>query len=441
MADSVLPTLATAIPQPKQWSTSALTLAAGKVLDVPLSIEEPSLGQYIFTCVGGGSIEFSLSTAGGDGKSAKSLVSGASGPASRGEGSFRVAEAGVVVARLDNSAASFSAVTLQCVVSLTPISHAIATEAAAMRTAINEQAAHLEQLGKQEEALAAQEVELERQLIALRVSRQVASELRAADGAVAADLDAATDGLAAAYGGGDSSSPPESQLRRAELAMAASKRARVAAHKGRSSIGARAEEAHSAAMRAERRAALAATAARRAADLRPLLPLQEVFAAYAQLATHCCGAAVALRSFPRVDAVFETSRADLFVLECSGFDLRDVRGAELVLSLGGGADFEGVEIASGVRDSFCLLLQGHIVPLIDAAAGSAGGGLDHFPNAADAARAAAALGADVVDFYDEAYDETEGEGGAGGGRGGGAASRAAVAATTNQVSEYLAYSQ
>ena len=98
------------------------------------------------------------------------------------------------------------------------------------------------------------------------------------------------------------------------------------------------------------------------------------------------------RATPRVDAVFETSREDLFVLECTGFDLHDV--SESV---------EGVPLATSDDDaSYCLLLQGHIIPLIEpSSASDSSSNVDHFPDAYDAQRACKALGASVLDFYDQ----------------------------------------
>ena len=98
--------------------------------------------------------------------------------------------------------------------------------------------------------------------------------------------------------------------------------------------------------------------------------------------------------------------------------------------------------------SFCLLLAGHVVPLIDAA-GDAGGeasgsrALYSFPDAADAARAVRAHGAVLVDFYElgvaqadrdtttamETAAEGEGE------------DAAAVMVPPLKVRQYLAYTQ
>lgn len=392
------------ILQPIQWSTSALSVSAGATLDVPLTVQEPAMGRYAFECSDGRAIEFTLihrPNPGPDGQTEVPLLppsTAAAGAVRRGDGFFRVLSPGVVIARLDNSGSTFSTVTIKCVVAMTPMSQAVAAEVAAIRTALEAQASHLSLLGGQEDGLLAQERELERKLLEMRIARQVTAEIRATDGAAAADLESAARHLEAVAavaanfrGGMQGETLPGAALATAEKAIGDARKARAAAHSGRQSVEARTAQAEEAALRREHERAITAAAVRRAADLRPLLPLAEVYAAFSALTTHCCGPHVALRSYPRVDAVFQTSREDLFVLECTGFDLHDVSDS-----------VEGVPLASpDDAAAYCLLLQGHIIPLVDPSSGSSGG-MDHFPDAYDTQRACKALGAAVLDFYDQA---------------------------------------
>ena len=392
--------------QPKIFSTSDLTVGAGRTLDVPLIIDEPSVGTYSFTCADAGAIDFSILAipTGGDPKDASPLVHATGTPSGHGEGVFRIQTACTVIARLDNTASYVSQVKLACVVSLAPLSQVIAAEVAAIRSAQAAHQAHLDTLAGHVGGLLTQEAELEERLSTLRVSIDAAESVHAGDTAHALELAAAADRLLR--------QPPLSdrprsvkeamgaskEMEAAEASVGHGRRVRAMALQSRRSLaartaaaeatfGAEAEAASQLAAGQQGREAGLAEASRRAEDLAPLMPLQEIYAAFAALAAQIGGAGVALRNAPHVDALFATSRDDLFVLACSGFDLRDEQGARL----------------STVGTSYCLLLQGRVVPLVggEAAGGEASDGvlsrLDHFPDAADIVRAAGSLDAEVVD--------------------------------------------
>lgn len=227
--------------QPVQWSTAALTVAAGERRSVPLVAQEPSLGTYTFACasridtdrlminstaldpVVGFELEFedleykARFLAAANVEAAAKAAEAADVPysqpsslhpirfplargltASRGHGSFHVPRGGVVTVHLDNTASSLFDVTLQATVSLTPVSQLLAAEALAMHTALSSQAAHVRMLAAHESGLATQEMELEAKLEAMRMSRAAAAELLAADEQTYVELEAVAEGLAAA---------------------------------------------------------------------------------------------------------------------------------------------------------------------------------------------------------------------------------------------------
>lgn len=187
--------------QPTAWSTKAMTLAAGQKIDVPLMIEEPSLGEYSFRCASGsGSVDFSLDfwrDGQGKDKAADQLVP-SPGVCAVGQGSFRVPSAGIVFARLDNTAAFFSSATLSVDVKLTPVSQVLAAEAAEADEATREQIRHCEMLAANESGLEAQEMEMIRSLHALRATRLAAAKVREEDEVLIEQLEGARAKLEAA---------------------------------------------------------------------------------------------------------------------------------------------------------------------------------------------------------------------------------------------------
>ena len=390
----------TPLVQPKLWSTSALTVAASRCLDVPLICDEPSLGSFSFTCADGGEIEFSLlsmPTGSTDLKAATPLVAGQQGEAlGRGEGTFRVSAPCTVIARLDNSATYVSPVTLACVVSLAPIGQIVAAELASLEAAQAAQQAHLDALARHAEGLATQEAELASALAAVRVAKHAAGSVHAADTAHSLDLQAAAESLLAlpAAAAAIAESPEKYRARaasrymeQAEGMVGHGRRVRALALEARRSLAGRMAQAESAVgSQTEhdmRRQASASEAAMRADQMGPLLPLPEVQAAFTALAAKVCGAGVALATPPHAEAVYATSREDLFVVACAGLDLRDDGGARLAT----------------IPRSYCLLLQGRVVPLVGEGAGVLPS-LDHFPDASDIVHAASLLDAEVLDLDD-----------------------------------------
>ena len=345
---------ATTAVEPKTFSTSALTVPAGRSLDVPLVVDEPSLGTFSFNCTDESfGIDFTILAlpSGGSVADAKPIVRAEGTPEARREGRFKVVAPCTVIVRLDNSTTYVSPVTVACVVSLSPLSQLVGAEMSAMRAAQAAHQAHLEKLSSHYAGLQTQEAELEEALATLRVSIQATAHLHAADSAHAHDLDAAAAMLeqAPAVGAGaptsvEAAMSAATNVDAAEVAVGHSKRVRAAALQSRKalaqrtaaaeeSLGVMAERASRREADRARRESLAHEASRRAEHMGPLLPLQEVYAAFAALAAAVCGGLAALRSAPSVHAVYVTSREDLFVLGCNGFDLRDDSGARL-LSIG-----------------------------------------------------------------------------------------------------------
>jgi hypothetical protein len=235
----------TAHLQPVQWATSALTLAARTNLAVPLTIEAPSLGSYSFACVSGGSIEFSISVQ-EPGATADAPLVSSPGPASRADGTFRVAAPCVVTAHLDNSASILSSVTIACVVSMTPLAELLAAETVAIEAAHAQHTTHLQMLEDHENGLLAQERELERALAEMRRARLASERVRAVDAAAAAGLGA----LAVRLHDAPTAVAVARAARRdgeavlaAEGVIAAARRARKAAADARSSVRERSEAA------------------------------------------------------------------------------------------------------------------------------------------------------------------------------------------------------
>lgn len=230
--------------QPTTWSTSSLTVAAGRRLDIPLMVEEPSLGEYSFRCAdSSGYIDFSLdfSRDGQDrGRTADPLVP-SFGPCARGEGTFRVPAAGVVFARVDNSSAVFSSASLSCHVRLTPIAQIIDAETAALADVIREHHSHLEMLAAHDAGLAAQEAEHLRHLESLRVARAATARVRADDGDVVERLEAAADALDAAARALDDRRADPAQL--TVEAVAEGRRVAAMALRARRTVGERSAEA------------------------------------------------------------------------------------------------------------------------------------------------------------------------------------------------------
>ena len=101
------------IVQPIQWATSALSISPGAILEVPITVEEPSVGRYAFECSDGKGIVFSLthrpnSAPDGQVDTPLLLSAAAAGAVRRGDGSLRVPMPGLVIARLDNTGSTFS---------------------------------------------------------------------------------------------------------------------------------------------------------------------------------------------------------------------------------------------------------------------------------------------------------------------------------------------
>ena len=254
------------VVQVVQWSTMGFTVPAGARVDVPIVVEKPSLGEYVFACTNSGSLDFSLtlrsptslSKATPDARPpAPAAAPGSSEPfvmlpnASRGEGSFSVpcdAIPGLLVATLDNTAARVAEVTLQAHVTLTPMDQAVSAEIARLRASHAAQASHLAMLQHHEAGLRAQELELERKLRNVRLAREVAGQMHEEDATVCTDLETAINSLGALHADGSYEQGEEGAIK-ADLET--SRQLRLAAIQGRRSVRDRAKAQEERRMRAQ----------------------------------------------------------------------------------------------------------------------------------------------------------------------------------------------
>ena len=96
------------------WATSALTVAPGSSVDVPLDASEPSLCTYTFSTTDGSAVGVTISMTGEEAP----LLTLRQGS---GDGTLVVAAPGLLRFTLDNSQAMFVPVTAACKVSLEPL--------------------------------------------------------------------------------------------------------------------------------------------------------------------------------------------------------------------------------------------------------------------------------------------------------------------------------
>ena len=132
-------------------------------------------------------------------------------------------------------------------------------------------------------------------------------------------------------------------------------------------------------------------AAGRASQMSPLLPYADIREAFAALIASY-GFGLVLDSTPAVDGVWMTTREGLLVLQVSGFVLKPVE--------------ENAAAVDSVGVSFCLLLDGDVVPLLQEGVQW----VDHLPNAREIAISAETFGGHVLGFFHDDEGEGEGEG-------------------------------
>tara|TARA_B110001452_G_scaffold264876_1_gene268611 strand:+ start:348 stop:1145 length:798 start_codon:yes stop_codon:yes gene_type:complete len=124
------------------WSTSAMTVAPGASVDVPLDASEPCLCTYTFnTSDAASAVGFSIGVVGG-GAPLVTLRQAS------GEGSFTVEKAGLLHATLDNSQAMFMPLTVACKVSLEPLAQLRRLEEYHLRMSLRAELADNEQQQK-----------------------------------------------------------------------------------------------------------------------------------------------------------------------------------------------------------------------------------------------------------------------------------------------------
>lgn len=140
------------------WSTSALTVAPGSSVDVPLDASEPSLCTFTFSTTDGSPVGFSMYAAADDATPLVTLRQPS------GEGRFMVPVAGLLRASLDNSQAMFMPLTVACKVSLEPLAQLRRLEEHQLRQSLRAELAQnelaIEQADARQEGLQMEEEQL-----------------------------------------------------------------------------------------------------------------------------------------------------------------------------------------------------------------------------------------------------------------------------------------
>ena len=149
------------------WTTSAMTVAPGASVDVPLDASEPCLCTYTFSTTDAASaVGFSIGAVGGSGAPLVALRQAA------GEGRLTVGEAGLLHVTLDNGQAMFMPLTVACTVSLAPLAQLRRREEWELRQSLRAELADNEQqqrrAAEREAQIVAEEAGLVAQLTQLQ---------------------------------------------------------------------------------------------------------------------------------------------------------------------------------------------------------------------------------------------------------------------------------